>query len=255
VWINAEDANHWLETVVKPYRVQWEAKKREAELLAQLEEVKKATPTEKPNGIIMRRTAIPANFVSIKGGTVSYIYYEGYGHYPSKYITAKNFYMAKHPVTQNEWFEVTGITQREQMQKASNSFSYSSDEDSPICYVNWYEAIDYCNRLSLNEGLTPVYKGSRKNPTFDYNADGYRLPTEQEWEYAAKSGQKDYMRGNKMDNKAWRSEDKKTPNPLGLYYMGHFDEWCYPCLAMGYDRLYCEPFYRNSGLGFRLVRS
>jgi len=181
--------------------------------------------------------AIPANFVLIKGGTFYWQRpYDYYNNYSSKSITINDFYIANHPVTQDEWFEIMGTTQSEQMKKQGNSGSYYSGGDSPICYVNWFEAIDYCNRLSQNEGLTPVYSGPRKNPVCDYNANGYRLPSEEEWEYV-----KEKYKDNRAINAGY-------PNAHGFYYM-NIGHWYYPYANRD------NPFERRSGMGFRLVRN
>ncbi len=154
-------------------------------------------------------------------------------------VTVSDFYMSKYHVTQKEYSLIMG-----------NNPSNFQDDDMPVENVTWYDAVAYCNALSIKEGLTPAYKINGRNITWDRNSGGYRLPTEAEWEYAARAGTVSpfYTGRTITTNQAnwygtypyyyderssiYRQETVKVgsfePNPWGLYDMsGNVWDWCW----------------------------
>ena len=199
--------------------------------------------------------------VYVEGGTFQMGSNVDDGSKPIHNVTVSSFYICKTEVTQAQWKYVMG-----------NNPSSCVGESKPVDKVSWYDAIVYCNRLSIMQGKTPVYsvKGTTNPDLWDYcpsigdsirepiemnmKANGYRLPTEAEWEYAARGGKKSkgykYSGSNDFKTVAWledfyddRTYDvaTKAPNELGLYDMsGNLGEWCWDW--------YDEKYYSNSPL-------
>ena len=236
--------------------------------------------------------------ITANGYTTSEIFKDG------KTVTVGDFYMCDHEVTQAEYEKYCTYGGDEEPE--TNGYNY------PAYYVNWFDALVYCNKRSIAEGLTPCYTiNDSINPTYwgsipdsedhanfnswmavtcNFEANGYRLPKEAEWEYAARGGNGltgyQYSHAgcsHTVDDVAWYNNNSKyssnkvkgkKANGLGLYDMsGNVSEWCwdayyissrylrggswnYPgnsCTVSYRDHI--SAYYRSSSFGFRVVRT
>lgn len=217
-------------------------------------------------------------------------------------VPGQNFSILATEVTQELYESVMG----------ENPSEFKGEKNLPVENVSWVDAVEFCNKLSVREGLNPCYsykkstnvdkwgldnnkisnwsenkwKKFNKNLARDTTANGYRLPTLEELQYAAKGGQEfKYSGSDNLDEVGWYIKNSKVkthpvalkkPNNYDLYDMsGNVDEWCwdsnpdyskrrYSCGgSWGNDTDYCEVGERDFNLangrfcnmGFRIVRS
>ena len=192
-------------------------------------------------------------------------------------VQIKPFLLSGYPVTRDIYYSIT----------QKSPFSFKSDE-KPVENVSWNDAVHFCNLLSQKSGLRECYYINSENNDviYDSESNGYRLPSEAEWEYACRAGTTE-VRYGEIDKIAWYLENsegrthevgKKEPNAWGFYDMlGNVWEWCWDiydenvygsyrifrgggwndpargCLAS--NRRRSHPTFQIDDLGFRLARS
>ena len=165
----------------------------------------------------------------------------------SREVYLDRFLIGKYTITFEEYDTFCEATQREY--PTDNTWGRGR---FPIRNINWYDAVDYCNWLSVISGYEPVYTKMGFLVETNFEANGFRLPTEAEWEYAARGGQKSqgykFSGSNDIEDVGWCRGYKRTPKPmevgqkmpneLGLYDMsGNVLEWCNDWYSETFDFL------------------
>jgi formylglycine-generating enzyme required for sulfatase activity len=226
---------------------------------------------------------------------------ENYNEYKKIVTIEKPFLLGETEVTQELFETVMGYNPSEFQGKG-----YPNSKQRPVEKVTWYEAVMFCNRLSQKLGKRPYYNISNvyfyesgetvrleniasADVTTNPQANGFRLPLEKEWEYAAKAGTDNKWAGtnnkNQVKEVAWLKDNSekqthpvkcKRPNEWGFYDMsGNVSEWCYDLYnSTSIDRIHrggswlydasnlrsdsrslYSPLTSNGGVGFRVASS
>lgn len=150
---------------------------------------------------------------------------------PTRVVTLASFYLSPTEVTFADYDRFCDQTSR-----ARPDDSGWGRDLRPVINASWLDAAEYCNWLSSREGYASFYAVTGSTVTMDWTANGYRLPTEAEWEFAARGGNAQAAAGPGFDASAWYTANargttqpvaQKLPNVLGLYdTRGNVWEWC-----------------------------
>ncbi|WP_405913975.1 formylglycine-generating enzyme family protein [Streptomyces sp. NBC_00963] len=205
-------------------------------------------------------------------------------------VTLDAFSLAPYPVTQELYRAVVGeAPSGAERPSGAEAPAHQAGPRTPVTEVSWQEAVRFCNLLSRATGLAPCYVLGRdpdsRDVHCDWEADGYRLPSEAEWEYACRAGISG-VRYGELDDIAWYRGNSgeqvhpvatRAPNAWGFHDMlGNVWEWCWDLFdpevygpyrvfrgGGAYDhprgcRASCRrkshPTFRVDDLGFRLAR-
>jgi formylglycine-generating enzyme len=187
------------------------------------------------------------DMLEVQGGSLDLGDVEGFDpmqtdEYPVHRVTLSTFELSRFEVTQSLYESIMG----------GNPSLWPGDTCRPVEYVSWQDAIDFCIELSLYAGLEPCYSFDvgRTIVTWDITANGYRLPTEAEWEFAARGGTNSggflFAGSDEQGDVGWYDDNtlgtgphavgELASNELGFYDMtGNVAEWCWDAYSIDYN--------------------
>jgi len=210
-------------------------------------------------------TSVSNGFVLINGGTFTRGSPDnepgrvrGDSNENQRQVKLSSFYISINEITQKEYQEVMG----------KNPSKFKGD-NLPVENVSWLNAIEYCNKRSQKEGLTPAYTVSGSNVTENRGTSGYRLPTAAQWECACRAGtttafndgNNDYTKAALVGEVGWYKSNAgrkthevglKLANTWGLYDMhGNVAEWCWDTIEDKFEAVYKGGSWNSSAQNLR----